>query len=372
MPKYLIKLTPLEPYFFGGERTFGFDMAKGQVQKYYIVSEKVPSQTTLFGTLRYIILSQKNALIGGDDAANAANYVGSESFSFEKACGGEEQTFGKISKISPLFLIKDEKTDDKKSTCEKWYIRTPYNHNPGDKNNPNMKYTPFTMTELPVTSGDGFTIYPEDFKTKNGYGGGYTSLSDLTIIKGDDIFKTDVRTGINSHRTEDTTNGIEDDGSFFKKERKMLKKDYSFAFIAELSEEMKCIPGIVFMGQDKSPFSYEIQETEEDLTKCVEDAFQGVNCNTLQYALSDIMPVSEQFPPGDGELKYYIADTKVLRNLKTVNYGAKEYHAKLKKSEKQYKLMRAGSVFFTEKDLFKNEALRKIGLNIIVELKGEK
>lgn len=24
MGKYLIKLKPLEPYFFGGERTFGF------------------------------------------------------------------------------------------------------------------------------------------------------------------------------------------------------------------------------------------------------------------------------------------------------------------------------------------------------------
>lgn len=372
MPKYLVKLTPLEPYFFGGERTFGFDMAKGQVQKYYIVSEKVPSQTTLFGTLRYIILSQKNALIGGIDEKNAATYVGAESFSFETARRGEEQPFGKISKISPLFLIKDEKTDDKKSMCEKWLVPTPYNHNPGDKNNPKMKYTPFTMTELPVTLSGGFTIYPEDYKTKNGYGGGYTSLSDLTIIKDDDIFKTEVRTGINSHRTEDITNGIEDDGSFFKKERKMLKKDYSFAFIAELEEEMECTLGIVFMGQDKSPFRYEIKETEEDLTKCVEKAFQGVNCSTLQYALSDIMPVGEQFHPNDESLKYYIADTKVLRNLETKNYSAKEYHARLKKSPTLYKLMRAGAVFFTENKLYENEALEKIGLNIIVELKGEK
>jgi len=362
MPKYLIKLTPLEPYFFGGERTFGFEMANGQVQKYYIVSEKVPSQTTLFGTLRYIILSQNNALIGEDNAAEAATYVGSESFSFENALSDIGQDFGKINCISPLFL----------TLGDKWLVPTPYNHNPGDKNAPNEKYTPFSMARMPVASGNGFTIYPENFSAKNGYGGGYTSLTDLHIVADENIFKTEVRTGINSHRTEDTTNGIEDDGSFFKKERKMLEKGYSFAFIAELSEEMKCTPGIVFMGQDKSPFSYEIQETEEDLTKCVEEAFQHKNCSTLRYALSDIMPVSGQFPPDDESLQYYIADTKVLRNLETVNYGAKEYHAKLKKSEKQYKLMRAGSVFFTEKDLFKNEALRKIGLNIIVELKGEK
>lgn len=362
MPKYLIKLTPLEPYFFGGERTFGFGMAKGQVQKYYIVSEKVPSQTTLFGTLRYIILSQNKALIGEENAAEAANYVGAGSFSFDKAMKNENQGFGKINCISPLFLTNGVK----------WLVPTPYNHNPGDKNNPNKKYTPFTMAEIPVISGNGFMIYPEDFKTKNGYGGGYISLSDLNIVKDDDIFLTDVRTGINSHRTEDTTNGIEDDGSFFKKERKMLKKGYSFAFIAELSEEMKCTSEIVFMGQDKSPFRYEIEETAKDLTDCVKNAFENTNCNALQYALSDIMPLSEQFSPGDGELKYYIADTKALRNLKTVNYGKKYYHARLEKSEKLYKLMRSGSVFFTEKDLFENQALRKIGLNIIVELKGEK
>ena len=55
MGKYLIKLKPLEPYFFGGERTFGFGKKTKQKQPYYIVSEYIPSQPTLFGTLRYIV-----------------------------------------------------------------------------------------------------------------------------------------------------------------------------------------------------------------------------------------------------------------------------------------------------------------------------
>ena len=58
--KYLITFTPMEPYFFGGERTFGFGKESDRKPPYYIVSEKKPSQPTLFGTLRYIILSQNN------------------------------------------------------------------------------------------------------------------------------------------------------------------------------------------------------------------------------------------------------------------------------------------------------------------------
>ena len=83
--KYLITFTPMEPYFFGGERTFGFGKESDRKPPYYIVSEKKPSQPTLFGTLRYIILSQNNALFDQKGAAKAGELVGAESFSFQKA-----------------------------------------------------------------------------------------------------------------------------------------------------------------------------------------------------------------------------------------------------------------------------------------------
>lgn len=361
MPKYLIKLQPLEAYFFGGERTFGFGKVNGQIQKYYIISEKTPSQTTLFGTLRYIILAQNHALFGEENASKTEQLVGKESFSFEKALSenamSDQQNFGMISSISPLFLIKEEE----------WLIPTPYNHNPGDKNSPNKVYTPFSMDFLSVTSGDGFTLFPTDYYAKNGYGGGYTALSDLHIVPDKDIFLTDVRAGINSHRTENTSNGIEDDGSFFKKERKMLKDGYCFAFIAELSENIQAETSVVFMGQEKSSFRYEIQETEEDLIKRIQNAFQGRNQTPIQYAFSDIMPVGELSFSRRESMHYYIADTKVLRNLET-NLNADNYYARFKKSEKLYKLMKAGSVFFTEEDFCVNAALNKIGLNTMIKL----
>lgn len=383
MGKYLIKLKPLEPYFFGGERTFGFGKKTKQKQPYYIVSEYTPSQPTLFGTLRYIVLAQNNALIEQSDNEEEKSkklerieeLVGENSFSFEKARNGVKQTFsfekarsvkekkfGKIEKISPLFLIKDEK----------WYIRTPFNHNPGPQNAQNSNYTPFTMKKmesLSVTSGDDTSLFPVDYKAKNGYGGGYVSLDgNFDIISEKDIFQSVVRTGIDSHRTDDNTQGINDENSFFKKERKMLINGFSFAFIAEVTDSLSTGETVVFMGQDKSPFHCTITEINEnaDLIKKVEKTFEGKNVCNVFYALSDIMPVDENFP-GKAKFDYYIADTKVLRNLES-NMSESSYYARLKKSEKLYKLITSGSVFFTNDDVLKCEALEVIGMNILVKI----
>ena len=363
MPRYLITLRPLEPYFFGGERTFGFGKKGGQIQKYYIKSERVPSQTTLFGTLRYIILKQEKALLGEDKAGRSAELVGAESFSFEKALSNKQQAFGIITHISPLFLTYADKRE------VEWLVPTPYNHKHCDKDSSKEKYIPYKMTPLPIESGDDFTIFPADYHAKTGYYGGYTALSDLHIVSDNDIFLTDTRTGINAHRTENTSNGIENDGSFFKKERKMLKEGFSFAFIADIAENhgLQCETGIVFMGQDKSPFSYEIQETGDNLTKHVQDAFQKADIQKhFLYALSDIMPVNGDLFPQNVHMSYYMADTKMMRNLET-NLMVKDYYSRLTK-QKLYKLMRAGAVFFTDIDFCDNAALRSIGLNTIIKL----
>ena len=365
MSRYLITFRPMEPYFFGGERTFGFGRETGQKQPYYILSEKTPSQPTLFGTLRYIILAQNDTLIlnTGEkrtaEIERANKMVGKESFLFSKAnsqiTSGFGQSFGIINNISPLFLIKDNI----------WYVRTPYNHNPGKKNLPNTRYTPFVMKNIPVISGSGSGIYPSDYKVKEGYGGGYVSLDDLCVIHDEDIFFSDAKTGINSHRTEDVSAEIKDDGSLFKKERWMLIEGFSFAIIADLSEDIKPGKLMVFMGQDKSPFCCEIKKTNEDLITKTRQAFSGKNQSDIKYALSDIMPVGGSFS-GEG-VSYYIADTKVMRNLES-NMNADNYYGRLKKSEKLYKLMKAGSVFFTDKDFCMNEALRKIGMNVIISI----
>ena len=51
MAVYKVLFHPIEPYFLGNERSFGFD--KGNI-RYYAESKEMPSQSTILGTLRYL------------------------------------------------------------------------------------------------------------------------------------------------------------------------------------------------------------------------------------------------------------------------------------------------------------------------------
>ena len=92
--KYLIKMTPLNTYFFGGEKTF--TSAKGETN-YFARSNRWPQQTTVLGMLRYLI--GKSVEPEFDSAK-----IGSHSF----IVGASDNTFGFIDKLSPAFLVNDK------------------------------------------------------------------------------------------------------------------------------------------------------------------------------------------------------------------------------------------------------------------------
>ena len=110
MKQYLMKLTPLEAYFFGNEKSFKYPKQENSGQmsnQYYIKSESVPAQTTLLGMLRYLLLPVKKNNFSDytdDDKKLNAEAVGASSFDFEQ----KDSSFGKIKGISPVFLLKDD------------------------------------------------------------------------------------------------------------------------------------------------------------------------------------------------------------------------------------------------------------------------
>ena len=112
----LIRLTPLEPYFLGSDRTFHYgenDVRRIGKSDYFIKSVKIPSQTTLFGILRYLGMQNRTVdYVLGD----SEQYIGSSSFRFMD----NSQSFGMIKSISPLLLMQN-------STGRK-LLRTPLNH----------------------------------------------------------------------------------------------------------------------------------------------------------------------------------------------------------------------------------------------------
>ncbi|MCD7768511.1 MAG: hypothetical protein LUH36_00100, partial [Oscillospiraceae bacterium] len=117
MKSYLVTLTPLEPYFLGGERTFHYGTPTTAPDTYFISSEKLPNQTALLGVLRYALLDKEGLLwYGGEPSGQRqlrSELVGESSFSVNA-----ENSFGRIGEISPLFLRRGNVS----------YIRTPANY----------------------------------------------------------------------------------------------------------------------------------------------------------------------------------------------------------------------------------------------------
>jgi len=99
MPNYQVKITPLEYYFFGGEKH-----NEDLTTNYFVESNDYPQQSTLLGLVRYFLL-QNNNLLGGKALPEihrkaATELIGESSFDFNS----NPQTFGTIKSISPLYF----------------------------------------------------------------------------------------------------------------------------------------------------------------------------------------------------------------------------------------------------------------------------
>ena len=303
--KKLIKLTPLEPYFFGGERIFEID---DNNKHYFIRSLDTPSQTALFGVLRFLGCNPINGkILGPDDTEN----VGDKSFDLAKGITESTQSFGRIERISPLYLI------DNKGN---YYIRTPFDHNvkspkytcdtssdipcdtprdtscdtphdtpsntlrdtPRDTQRDTLRdtpcYTPFEMSSEKILTSKGIRIFPkaEEYDPKVGIADSWMNLTDMTVHT--NLFSGVVRVGIDKKNTKK---------AFVKKEFKRLEAGFSFAFFADVTNEFMLYERAVFMGQGKSTFSVEIHG-ENDFKEPDLAEFKKYLRNDTVYAQSDI------------------------------------------------------------------------------------
>ena len=307
MPKLLIKLTPLEPYFFGGERIFEIDDGN---KHYFIRSLDTPSQSTLFGALRYIGIKnpKSNYEVSNEDKKN----IGSNSF---KLSYPNVNDFGKINHISPLYLFSEK---------DGFLIRTPFDHRVRCTCGIfSPMYTPFDKYSDIVQTGVGDRRFPLEFNAKHGIADSWLALKDRKIFT--DLFESSTCIGIDKKNI---------DKAFFKKEYKNLKRSFCFAFFADVDEDFRYYQSKVYLGQGKSSFNVECKfvETEPDFP---EDLLR----KEMVYAQSDI---------------YYTDDIQELFNscffvcVQTRDYKifTDSYLRRNKDTDKVIKLIQAGSVFW--------------------------
>ena len=285
MNNYLITLTPVNKFFFGGDMTFQVGEKDNsefnlQFSSYIISSNYFPQQTSLLGMLRFLILSNspyfKNDKI--TNTIEVGKLIGEKSFSVEVKKGNDEtkieypkNDFGMIDSISECFLqYKGDNMTD-------WI---------------DLSFLPFDSL-FEVKSCDNTGIYNgeqksiptiEGFSVKNGYTK-YVGFEGLEIPLSD-IFVKDCRLGINR---DITTGKVEDDALFkqicyrladkqyvYNEKRERVKDEngndvtkpcrFRFAFRAQINDNTEngilggCNGQLVSIGGDNSQFIINLEE----------------------------------------------------------------------------------------------------------------
>lgn len=347
---YLVRMTPLEPFTFGGEKGFGFEADRNT--SYYQTSKDVPEQTTIIGMLRYIALdnhgmAKRFESYTDDDRKKMEEWIGKESFSFENTCF----TMGKLKSVSPVF-ITDGKSEPDQIT---YYIRNPL-CNQGVE-----KYEPMKMEKKETTTSNGTIRLPEreSYNTKTVLKNGYLNIGTKNQVRSeyvDSIVKTEELTG-------NRKNGVKsDEDGFYKREVKMLNDDLAFAVFVECEDRFLPEKTIAYMGLKKSAFMVDTTAVlKNDLTERIQQALgEG---DEWYYAISDMMPVEKIET-------FSIIAKKQIRNLQT-KMNQTSFQNAVQRSRKQFNLIAAGSVFYQKMpEMIHNDNFEQAGYNCVVKIGG--
>ena len=334
MTKYRITFTPMEPYFLGNEKTFKYpgqenDGKYGNL--YFIRSEQTPSQSTLLGALRYMLLSVKRpdfSYTAEEMKLNAAA-VGSAGFDISSPV---VQDFGAIRKLSPVYI-----------TCgSKVLIPAPLDHNTGAAmDGDTEKYAPFS-DYAEMTTPYGKKLYARDYDSKKGIAEDkYLDLDSHAVVDGSDIFLKTVRIGINR--------AAEKKG-LFKKEFCSLADGYSFAVDAEIDESILSDNAAavinsgttVYLGQNKSVFSVSFSTADESIEDLVKESLKEYRHEqgSMIYVLGETMAFKDMY---EGTLWANVTVRDYRAYKRDLSRGGK-----VEKGSNLYRLIRAGSVFLAE------------------------
>ncbi len=343
--KYLITIKPLEPYFFGGEQTFG----EGDDANYYAVSLSLPQQTTLMGMLRKEILVQSNLFkfdysYSFDEKLKINELIGERSFDIQKISTEGKQSFGIIEKISPVFFNKNGL----------FYNLGPFDHDVVFKiDNDAKSYLIKEQRQAFFLENLNKNYEKEIIVRKDNE----NFIYDKSEV--DSLFVPVQKIGITKNKTD------KEDEEFYKKNSFMLKEGFAFSFIAELSDDKFTLKNnIVYIGGDGSKFSMEVAETDNTYEEMF-SALKSKYKNSLTL-ISDALVDPEIY----NYCEFAFTDIVDLRHI-TTSTGNYKFD-KNKSKSLRCSLMKRGSVlYFSEsiqiknaENILNNDALKQVGYNI--------
>ena len=317
--KYLVTLSPLEPFLFGGDNTFGKlgDEINGT---YLVKSRQFPQQSAILGMLKKEIMTQNNLLtrqlkgewVEPKNKQKAENLVGVEKFDiFSKSI----QNFGKIKNISPMFFIKNDEIFIKKVDIDSFDFE------------------------------DGVL---KGYKTKIDIYDNFINITTNEKLTSDKIFKP-------IEKTANKKGGEEN--SLFKKTSYLLNDNFKFAFYLDCDCDLK--NSIITLGADRSSFKMEVKEDNSTLNYEDKKAYLTLISDAyITLSLKD-------------NCDFGISSEISYQNLQNQKHAFK--HNEFKKSDKVY-LYEKGSVIINPSqaliDDLNNKNLQQIGYNIFTKGKN--
>lgn len=423
MTDYLVTFRPLGDYSFGSDRRFSFvgknNYSEDEYAPYFIRTNRVPEQSTVFGMIRYLILVSNGIELKQDfqydedtrDIMKAL--IGEKSFSLN----GGVRDFGKLEKISPIFLRKNSK---------EVVIPNPFNNKQGREGI--AQFEPIILEEeitLPTSFGEIALPKSKEYNPKEGHGDGYYNINTGRLETTEDIFRTKVATGVRrvtqndlgklrqnlrelckSFVNEDMKQEVSnldrnsnlsltefindfmdllekynkeeknhfqeeleklsqnfDADRLFKREVHQVQKDYEFAVYVTVEKGVQLTDGLVSMGQKGTLFKVSVQESEDNLESEITEHFQKhtPQGQTWQYCLSDVCLL-------DDVKCFAILEEKLVRQLHTDLSKNRLRGLDLQGSNLLHK---AGSVFYGDDAISVKTGLEPAGYNTIYKITGE-
>lgn len=368
---YLIKLEPLDKFFFGGEKSLN----KEKQTFYYQVSRDFPQQTSLLGMVRFAILekggfieyrptgSKKIDLPKLEEYENTNNIslVGNQSFS------DKNSNFGVIEQVSPVFIL-----DKGLKVYHQWH-RIKYYANEDDKNknkfsfaNPDFIQSPGRFSLNGIQINQKLQVL-QNYDPKHGFESSFKSLDD-SLLGHDTVFETvEEKIGINKIRKDRKNIKETEQESFFKTDFKKLKTGFAFGFYLTLSSPADIFEdnyeSIVFIGGEKSCFKMTIIKRQ--------DAYKYINKATPPQ--TTLLCVSDAYIERTtlDKCQAGIINSITFRHFKT-NTSTENYAKKPDQSAK-LNLVEKGSILIfkeppTFEDLVPNNHFFKIGYNHFINL----
>jgi CRISPR-associated protein Cmr3 len=326
MCNYLITLRPIDPYFFGGQTTFG----DGRNANYLVKSEKLPQQTTLIGMLRKEILIQSNLF----QVDNKYSYeiksaikekIGPSPFSIDG-----ENDFGVLKAVSPIFI-----TDGINH-----YIPVPLDLG--------IEYSKHSGVygASDIAQDRQFFPFLSPYSAKTGLARGFLSDQGTGPFLDEQIFHAVEKVGIKKGEYGETQ-----EKAYYKQTSYLLLGNFRMAAIIDC--EYSLGNALVEMGGERSTFQMMVEETNKGFLD-IFDKIRSRNNRLLLY--------SDSFAPPDIYDECDFAITEIV-NLRYFNNMLKGHD-----KSSLFSLFKRGSVFFGDPEKIENKlnkpGLRKMGFNI--------